>query len=673
MACFNLDSVFFRKRGKTDWLKMFDTSNAVCIAKCIFGKEDVVPGFFDVLAELIKNHKKNYVKYLVSARKWPRARHEKPLSHKSMRSFLFAIFNFVVPIQLCGSFKNRRVVMLFLGKLPTKGRNETICIGHVLEKVDLLSVEWMYSIVEPEKKRRIFNMVLNWFVQVYICGLLENVFFVVKTTHNYKLEYYWKSTWKEVCQKAIVESVKKDKFAYVSDEDHSMWEVGGRATLHFRSTKHGVLRPLLIKSCNAQQKIVPDSLTRIVQHFLNILYCKIASETPFNNSKNFLQKWCEIYPQWKGKKVHFVKMDVKDAFGSVNHTLLRCIIKVHFRRYVNSGQLIAVKTVKFSSNKTRILFDVFDEDFCSYHHPVQYYPIELLFGIVVKSFECCEFQWRRKFYRLKCGLPQGNELSASLCNFYLNAMDQKYLREFVSESSLLIREMDDYLFITTSHEQAVKFYYFMQKGISEFNVQINAKTETSDTHHEISYLKYIINTEDLEIGYDYSKYASSDIAHWLSLNRTVKQERFIKDSTRTTCVLSDILVNAMFNRPQTVMKIIFQCAYLQASRMHAMVDRLLCGCFREGFVVKCCKMCAKVIRRKSVKRFQNPDVGTYITIRAFYERLLPFGRYREELRQLSLRMKTLQCVISDVILEIEYVIQDLMSRTSGNPLKRSDF
>jgi telomerase reverse transcriptase len=53
------------------------------------------------------------------------------------------------------------------------------------------------------------------------------------------------------------------------------------------------------------------------------------------------------------------------------------------------------------------------------------------------------------------GQPQGACLSSVLCDIYYSDIDKTQLREFQNDSDLLIRAVDDYLYVTTSLDRAV--------------------------------------------------------------------------------------------------------------------------------------------------------------------------------------------------------------------------
>ena len=71
----------------------------------------------------------------------------------------------------------------------------------------------------------------------------------------------------------------------------------------------------------------------------------------------------------------------------------------------------------------------------------------------------------KQFYRQKVGIPQGSVLSTVLCNIFYADLEKKKLPCLLEEDGLLLRLIDDFLFITMNREHAKNFLEHMHKGI----------------------------------------------------------------------------------------------------------------------------------------------------------------------------------------------------------------
>lgn len=91
------------------------------------------------------------------------------------------------------------------------------------------------------------------------------------------------------------------------------------------------------------------------------------------------------------------------------------------------------------------------------------------------------FQIGHSYYRQTVGIPQGSVLSALLCSFFYGDLEKRfeqfrndlqsvsvfYLQLALpdSASKILLRLIDDYLFITTSLSRAKRFLSMMNQGV----------------------------------------------------------------------------------------------------------------------------------------------------------------------------------------------------------------
>ncbi|KAL8924369.1 MAG: hypothetical protein Q9172_002716 [Xanthocarpia lactea] len=79
----------------------------------------------------------------------------------------------------------------------------------------------------------------------------------------------------------------------------------------------------------------------------------------------------------------------------------------------------------------------------------------------------------KKFFRQKEGIPQGSVLSSLLCNCFYAKLEAEHLSFARKNSGLLLRLIDDFLFITTEKWDATSFLQTMHDGLEEYGVQIN--------------------------------------------------------------------------------------------------------------------------------------------------------------------------------------------------------
>lgn len=89
----------------------------------------------------------------------------------------------------------------------------------------------------------------------------------------------------------------------------------------------------------------------------------------------------------------------------------------------------------------------------------------------------------KNFYLQNCGIPQGSILSALLCSFYYGHMENSKIVPFLDKvgmsdgghycQKLLMRFIDDFLFISTSKKHVVAFLSRLGRGFREYNCEMN--------------------------------------------------------------------------------------------------------------------------------------------------------------------------------------------------------
>lgn len=78
----------------------------------------------------------------------------------------------------------------------------------------------------------------------------------------------------------------------------------------------------------------------------------------------------------------------------------------------------------------------------------------------------------KKFFRQKAGIPQGSVLSSLLCNYFYAELETECFG-FLTDDSLLLRLIDDFLLITTNQDHAQTFLQVMHDGVEKYGVKVS--------------------------------------------------------------------------------------------------------------------------------------------------------------------------------------------------------
>jgi len=70
----------------------------------------------------------------------------------------------------------------------------------------------------------------------------------------------------------------------------------------------------------------------------------------------------------------------------------------------------------------------------------------------------------KQFYRQTVGIPQGSVLSTVLCNIFYADLERRRLPFLKDQDGLLLRLIDDFLFISMNKDHAKQFLQTMHDG-----------------------------------------------------------------------------------------------------------------------------------------------------------------------------------------------------------------
>ncbi|KAL8811749.1 MAG: hypothetical protein Q9200_001548 [Gallowayella weberi] len=140
----------------------------------------------------------------------------------------------------------------------------------------------------------------------------------------------------------------------------------------------------------------------------------------------------------------------------------------------------------------------------------------------------------KKFFRQKNGIPQGSVLSSLLCNCFYARLEAEHLSFGDGESALLLRLIDDFLFITTNKNDAKQFLQIMHDGLREYGVRVNPAKSLANFHVQINgsvipktaadagfpYCGTMVSTKTLEIRKDRERGKATALADSLTVEQS---------------------------------------------------------------------------------------------------------------------------------------------------------
>lgn len=137
-----------------------------------------------------------------------------------------------------------------------------------------------------------------------------------------------------------------------------------------------------------------------------------------------------------------------------------------------------------------------------------------------------------RYYRQKVGIPQGSILSTILCAFFHGELDRRHLNRFIQDpKSLLLRFVDDLLFVTPDWSLMDDFIHTVCRGFPDFGAVINLKKASANFSHPLlptvsamntnsfCWCGLEIDTKRLCVRADFGKLFGEAIADTLSIHR----------------------------------------------------------------------------------------------------------------------------------------------------------
>lgn len=193
-----------------------------------------------------------------------------------------------------------------------------------------------------------------------------------------------------------------------------------------------------IQSCF--DTIPQEKLLKVIRHIFTEDEYRIARHT-------------EIKPPVNQQAVATTKKPVKKFVARAELAEEFGRFEDHARAEVGSGkkkQTVFVDNVVHQFKETKTLLDLLEEH-------VQQNIIKI----------------GNKFFRQKNGIPQGSVLSSILCNFFYGDLEKNKLSFTLDEDGLLLRLIDDFLFITLNRDNAEEFLKVMHEGNPEYGAFVS--------------------------------------------------------------------------------------------------------------------------------------------------------------------------------------------------------
>lgn len=493
-------------------------------------------------------------------------------------------------------------------------RFESMTLREVLKGLPVLEFPWLYrdgvlkrDIESFKEAQSCLREFAYWLFDEVLLKLIQTFFFVTDVAeHKRHLFYFRFDVWR-VITRPFLRRLTSEMFTPVLSTDVPTGENG--ASKIRLMPKKNTFRPILSHGTLKEGRTVTRTtlkevhavLMSIVARRPDYLGCSILGTDEIAGC--LADYKVRMMKRPLNGSYYIVKLDVKSCFDSIPHEALLDLL-IHKILPKDDYHIGTYELVKKMNGKTFVAGKRFASPSADFEGLTKlttrtkqrtrasrilvdrvvggYLDREALIKALHAHICCNHVQIGKRQYVQRRGIPQGSVLSSVLCSLFYGDMDQRHLSRFLHDpDSLLIRFIDDTLFITTSFELASDFIQSLSPGIPEYGVQVNMAKSTANFFHPLLRCKVpegqlfpwcglLLDQQTLEARGDHHRSFGCNIADALTIQRGSKPiEGFTRQlKTFLKPWLTPVCLSLKVNGPQTVAINLYQNFVLAAMKAH---------------------------------------------------------------------------------------------------------
>ncbi|KAG8948061.1 hypothetical protein FRC04_010103 [Tulasnella sp. 424] len=474
------------------------------------------------------------------------------------------------------------------------------------------------SVSDDLKKRELLNEFIYWFFDSFVLPLLKNTFYITDSgAYRNQVLYFRQDDWTKLCA-PLFDRLSEGTFTklgyskQVADNVMRSRQLG-YSYIRLLPKDTGV-RPIV----NLRRKPKAGlSINRVLQNAFQILSYEKTNQPDLLGASVFGLN--EVYAKLKAfrkrnllpnqtlPKLYFVKVDVRAAFDTIDQVKLVNILhellstedynvrrwsevnimeggKDARRRYMKKAkpQWEEPQFSRFAETLAKVMHNAIYIDQVHYPSADKDEILKLLEEHIQQNL----VKIGSDLYRQKVGIPQGSVLSTLLCSFFYGDLERKHFDFCKDLRNLLLRYVDDYLFITTRLSMARKFLDIMSKGHPEYGCFIAPeKTLTNFDCNEhnpnvvlpkegkrggFPWCGVRIDMQKLCVSADYTRLEDIHLSMTLTVQRGRKPGAAFRQRIIHAAKIRNLVIfnDTSFNGRKVVYLNIFQNFALTAMKMH---------------------------------------------------------------------------------------------------------
>ena len=451
-----------------------------------------------------KNHRRcRYKSILAQLLKISPAKEETTVRVDRVNLFICAAVKSVVPIELLGGVHNRKVLLGNVERFIRAGKGTCFTLNDIMQSVQSSKCQWLRHLDSLPLQLSLLARLFKWIFLDWIKPLIRQHFYVTETTYGRnRLFFHTKAVWQRMRNHMMRSMCSINAHRQLPALRKSDAAGSVNLLLHSRLRfipKTSGSRPIMstkFRQCSAKE--IND--TRLLLFTIGSLY---PEGMDAKSTNNLHRKWADFLRR-RTDPVYFVHADVQDAYGSIVHAKLVDILMSYrsvLPAELNVRTLTYVSTDERRSKNFRMIPFLNDQHEWVKRLPLNSVVLDIgrnesfdtqkLLKLAIRSIQEVHVTHLKEHYYLQRGIPQGSRLSASLCHIYYGHMVREHLNEFLNHpDDLLIRVVDDFLYLTPSYRRGRAFYSAIHQGFPRYNAHANTAKSSSNLPSLGEYIRH---------------------------------------------------------------------------------------------------------------------------------------------------------------------------------------
>lgn len=418
-------------------------------------------------------------------------------SKKSVTKFVVVVLEKLIPLAMFGSKHNKSKMLAVVSDLVNLPASGMIHINDIMTKIKIKDLNFLYGGIGKkghEETRTLFKNFALWLLSYFVPRVIKSFFYCTEVSASTLVVYFRHDVWKTITTHFIQEYFAEHLIENVRCRNHSSFLLS--------SYNHSRMR-IIPKKANGEFRLISvphkgigeeeRTAFRIgrmktnlpIQAILNHIRHKRKTDfekidSPFQIAdklctfKKSLLKQQNALPE-----LHFMKFDIASCYDSIPRrkllAVLNDLMKEETNFYVSTytihnpwdGRFKVKRLVNSDRKKStdRLKIDSNQEFFFTTDAVVDAVKYELFETTLWVDDKC---------YFRKDGVFQGSSYSPLLVDILYDDMIQTHtqFKCLKGEQNLIIRIADDFLIISTSHEQIMNIKKLTQSGFGEYNAKV---------------------------------------------------------------------------------------------------------------------------------------------------------------------------------------------------------